>query len=172
MVATFHSVIGEPWIGMDPVRLGTVPSGLGTADRFVTIVDSDGDPVVRIDLYRSSEEVYAFEEALHWSRFVVIGWGHRVYLVEPRSKHSDSVDLGCYFGHACAASEYLLIASAKRLFRIEPDASVGWRSEVLGLDGVVVERVSDGVIEGKGEWDPPGGWKRFRLSVSSGNREW
>jgi hypothetical protein len=34
----------------------------------------------------SGGEYHAFEEALVWSGFVVIGWGHRVYLVEPRTR--------------------------------------------------------------------------------------
>ena len=73
IAAAFHSVIGEPWIRMDPVRLGSVPPGLGTADRFVTVVDSDSGALLRIDLYGSSDEIYAFEDALSWSSFVFIG---------------------------------------------------------------------------------------------------
>jgi hypothetical protein len=35
------AAIESPWTMMPPVRLGKVPSGLGTADLFVTISDDD-----------------------------------------------------------------------------------------------------------------------------------
>lgn len=43
-----------------------------------------------------------------------------------------------------------------------------WRSDALGIDGVIVDRISADEIEGQGEWDPPGGWKPFRVSAHSG----
>jgi hypothetical protein len=43
-----------------------------------------------------------------------------------------------------------------------------WRRRDLGIDGVVVDGVTNGFIEGQGEWDPPGGWQRFRLTASTG----
>jgi hypothetical protein len=45
-----------------------------------------------------------------------------------------------------------------------------WESERLGIDGVVVHAVEGDVIEGDGEWDPPGGWQPFELSLASGER--
>ena len=48
------------------------------------------------------------------------------------------------------------------------NGSIVWQSTELGVDGVVVSGVADGVIEGEGEWDPPGGWRRFRILLSSG----
>ena len=79
-----------------------------------------------------------------------------------------SFNLGTYFGHLYPSEEFLLVASAERLFRIDPDGAVKWRSGELGIDGVIVDRVSDQGIEGSGEWDPPGGWRPFRISVESG----
>jgi len=38
----------------------------------------------------------------------------------------------------------------------------------LGIDGIIVASTSDGVISGEGEWDPPGGWRPFRLSLATG----
>ena len=159
--------IEGPWIGMDPVRLGRIAAGPGAPACYVT-VDSERGPLLRIDLYTSSDEVFAFQEAHVWSQFLVIGWGHGVYLVDLRSREIVHIDLGCYFGHAYPAAECLLVASAERLFRIEPDGSVKWRSEPLGIDGVVVHDVSESLIEGDGEWDPPGGWRPFRILAGSG----
>lgn len=123
-----------------------------------------------MDLYQSGDECFAFEEVRLWSGLVVIGWGHRVYLVEPRTRAVSALDLGGYFGHLYPEQQCLLVASAERLFRVEPDGSLPWRTDVLGIDGVVVHEVADGVIRGSGEWDPPGGWRPFQVSLSSGQR--
>jgi hypothetical protein len=76
--------------------------------------------------------------------------------------------LGTYFGHAYPSETFLLVASAERLFQVALDGSLTWRPEYLGVDGVIVERISTDHIEGQGEWDPPGGWKHFRVSAHSG----
>jgi hypothetical protein len=35
-------------------------------------------------------------------------------------------------------------------------------------DGVVVVAIDDNVVLGQGEWDPPGGWRPFQVSLESG----
>jgi hypothetical protein len=164
MRAALHDILGEPWARMEPIRLG---AGHGPADRFV-IVESDAGPVLRLDLYRSAGECFAFEEVCVWAGRVVVGWGHRLYLVEPHCRAVSALDLGSYFGHLYPGEAYLLAASAERLFRVAPDGSVSWRSAPVGLDGVLVDRVAGGVVWGRGEWDPPGGWKAFRVGLESG----
>ena len=37
----------------------------------------------------------------------------------------------------------------------------------IGL-GVVVTAIAEGRVEGQGEWDPPGGWRRFALCLETG----
>jgi hypothetical protein len=168
MRATLHDSLGEPWTRLEPVRLGGVPSGLGTPDRFVA-VESDQGPVLRVDLFRAAEECFAFAEVCVWSGRVVIGWGERLYIVTPGSRAVSAIDLDGYFGHLYSEEGYLLVASAERLYRIAGDGSFAWRSAPVGVDGVLVDRVADGVICGHGEWDPPGGWVPFQLDLESGN---
>jgi hypothetical protein len=73
-----------------------------------------------------------------------------------------------YFGYVYANDEYLLVASGDRLRRIAQDGSIQWTSDVLGIGGVVVRNVFNGIISGDGEWDPPGGWQTFRVTLDSG----
>jgi hypothetical protein len=152
---------------MDPVRLGHVPAGLGTADLFVT-VDSDAGPVLRVDLYESNDECFAFEEVCIWSGFVAIGWGNQLYLVKPLSRDTLAHDLGSYFGHMYPTGDYLLVASGDCLFCFAPDGSLMWRSGPLGIDGVIVDQVEEGIVHGRGEWDPPGGWRSFSIRLHTG----
>lgn len=59
-----------------------------------------------------------------------------------------TVALGSYFGHLYPTADYLLLASGERLFRMEPDRSIRWRSDVLGIDGVVVGEAGPPLIRG------------------------
>jgi hypothetical protein len=51
---------------------------------------------------------------------------------------------------------------------ISPVGNLVWQSDVLGIDGVIVDDVDNALIRGRGEWDPPGGWKPFAVSVKTG----
>jgi len=163
----FHSVIDPPWTLMKPIRIGHVPAALSTADRFVT-VDSEQGPLLRVDLYRSSEESSTFEQLCMWSGFIAIGWGHHLYLVKPLTREASALDLGSYFGRMYATEQRLLVASAECLCCVGPHGSLLWRSDTLGIDGVVVDQVLDGKVHGQGEWDPPGGWRPFSVSLYTG----
>jgi hypothetical protein len=131
-------------------------------------VEEDGRPVLRLDLPFYPDECYAFEEAVIWGGLLAVGRGHRVHLAALASREVRSIDLGSYFGSFHPLDGCLLAASAERVFRVGADGAVAWASGEVGLDGLVVVRVEDGVIEGEGEWDPPGGWRPFRLSLESG----
>jgi hypothetical protein len=152
--------IDSPWATMHPLRLGRVPSALGTPDLFVTISDDDR-PLLRADLYRdSSSETSPFQDALVWREQVFVGFAHRVYVIDPKNQSGSEILLGngCgYFRTFYASQDYLLVASGECLLRLSPDGKVLWRSPNLGLDGVEVTSVDDGTIRGLGEWDPPGG---------------
>ena len=162
----FHPTIDARWTRVEPIRLGRVPTGLGTADQFITL--DFVEPILRVDLYKSSDESFTFDDALLWSHFLVIGWGHGAYLVDLRSRQVLTTPLGSYFCHLYPTSERLLVASGERLFCIASDGNTLWCSDVIGIDGVIVDRVDDGVIRGQGEWNPPGGWQPFSLSLKTG----
>lgn len=44
----------------------------------------------------------------------------------------------------------------------------GLNNDDLGLEGVIVNSVEDGIVRGEGEWDPPGGWRPFSLRLDTG----
>jgi hypothetical protein len=62
----------------------------------------------------------------------------------------------------------LLVCSGRRLVHLGALGTVLWTSPELGVDGVLVSQVSATVIEGQGEWDPPGGWRDFRVDLNRG----
>jgi hypothetical protein len=157
---------------MPPLRLGRIPSGLGTADLFVTISDDDR-ALLRVDLYGdSSEESFALRDALVWHDHVFVGFGNRIYVIDPKQQSASEISLGPtsdYFGAFYATRDYLLAASGESLLRLAPDGTVLWKRTNLGVDGVVIKSVDNGLIQGEGEWDPPGSWRPFVLQLESGD---
>ncbi len=156
----FCSALDDSWLTVPPVGIG--PSA--AADRFLTV----SEPRIRVDLSRSNDEFYQFEAAFLWSKYLVIGWGSSCYLVELASRSVKQIPLGAYFGYLYPAKGYLLIASGERLIRVNPRGKEVWRSDILGLDGVMVHEVLDNIIRGEGEWDPPNGWRSFRVCLVTG----
>jgi hypothetical protein len=167
IAAAFTESIDSDTLLLDPIRVGRVPVTLGTPDRYVTVVKDD-EPILRIDVYAYGPDCFAFEEVIMWHDMVIIGFGSHVHTVSTVDHSVVTIDLGSYFGHLYSTADYLLIASGERLFRFESDRSVLWKSDVLGIDGVVVRDVGSVVIRGEGEWDPPGGWKSFAIAVVDG----
>lgn len=165
------------WQGLESVRVGLVPECLGLVpechspcmpDRFVALSD-DCAAVLRIEVFSyGNDDIFAFEEAIIWQGMILIGLGNHVHVVSIDDKSVVSIDLGFYFGYFYPYSKFVLIASGERLFRLQPDRTVLWISEPLGIDGVIVHEVSGDRILGEGEWDPPGGWKPFAISINDG----
>jgi hypothetical protein len=145
-----------------------MPTGLGTPDAYV-LVENDGRPFIRVDVY-GAEDCYAFEDVIVWREFVVIGFGSRVHMVNYQTQVTITFELESYFGHFYPGDEWLIIASGCRLLLIGPTGSVAWKTEELGLDGVIVDSIEGALIHGQGEWDPPGGWRPFQVRLDTGEK--
>lgn len=164
--AEFRRAISEPWLSVPPVRVGQIPSGFGTPERYVTV--QTGDHLLRIDIYPDRDSCCAFEDVRIWREAVVVGFGDKVFFVPFDKRDVKTLDLGGYFSSFHLGDDVLLAASASRIFRLSFEGDILWASEELGFDGVVVDRIEDELISGQGEWDPPGGWKPFLVSLTSG----
>lgn len=152
---------------MDPIRVGTVPRGIGTPGGYVTI-ERDGAAFARVDAWPRLAGPFTQTEV--WKDYVVLGWNDHVHFVDPLTRDVIAIQCDGYFAHLYPGDGRLLIADASRLICINERGEKLWESGRLGIDGVVVDAVQNGVIEGQGEWDPPGGWKSFQLSLATGER--
>jgi hypothetical protein len=164
----FRETIDEPWLSVEPIRLGKIPSGLGTPDFYVTATTPAGP--IRIDFYSDSETVHLFQDAIIWENNIVIGYADRLTLIEFDNREVRTIHLEWHFGSLRVEDNFLLVASASRLRKLSSNGDVAWTSEELGVDGVVIDKIENGIIAGQGEWDPPGGWRPFTISLDSGQR--
>lgn len=164
MVFSVVETIAPPWSELVPVRLGS-----GDVHSHL-LVERDGVSAYRLDLCRDGFETWHRTEAIWWNDRIVVGFGERVCFVEPGEAKSLCIRLQEYFGSFRPGADWLLIASASYIFRADRRGRVVWRSAGLGVDGVVIRDVANGVILGDGEWDPPGGWIPFAISLADGSR--
>ena len=163
--ATVVPTIDASWLDVARLTVGRVAAGVGTPDAYV-LIERDGRPILRLDAYGGSPA--PFTEAISWSRFVVFGRGVQVHLIDPEQREVATYDCDFYFGHLYVYGDHLLVASASELMCFDPEGKLRWRRGKLGIDGVLVDGVRDGVVTGSGEWDPPGGWQDFRVSLTTG----
>lgn len=164
LTVNHSSSLSSPWSVMPPLRLGKVRPN--AADLYVTI--SEGDrPLLRVDIY-GGEETFCFTDAIVWGQRVFAGFGDTLYVIDAAKRTGSAIALGSYFGSFFGAPECLLVASGECLLRLSPAGLVLWKSRPLGLDGIIITGVENGLIKGEGEWDPPGGWKPFAIALDTG----
>jgi len=160
-------VVDAEWLRVEGVRVGPVPAGVGTPECYVTMMEDD-KPVLRVDVYAYGPDWFAFQDAIVWRDNLIVGFGSHVHAISLADRSAITIALGSSFGHAYPTRDYLIVASADRLFRMEPDRSILWKSGTLGIDGVVVHEPGPTVVRGEGEWDAPGGWRSFALFAADG----
>lgn len=108
--------------------------------------------------------------------YIVVGFGEMVHFINVESELVVSKKLDGYFGYLytpdefeLASSEFsILVASAMHLHHFTFNGEEIWKSKMLGIDGVIVEKISLPVIHVSGEWDPPGGWVPAIIQLQSG----
>lgn len=158
---TFQKTVEEPWLSLEPIYIGEVPTGRGTPD-FFALIERNKEPFLRLNLYEDAPSIY--QEIWFWKEWVVIGFSNLVIFFSPSDPSSlRSYSLYGYFGYITNASDYLLVTSAQELLCFDHNANLVWINKSLGLDGVIVAEVNGDIIEGEGEWDPPGGGDLSRL---------
>jgi len=162
--------VDDVWCRIPRVVAGRRKHTDGTPDYFVLIRENNA-PLLRVDLFAETDEVFAFQDWVAWQNTVALGWGNRISLVRLDTQTAREFPLGAYFGSMKFVSPErgLLVASAERLFLIHLDGALAWQSDALGLDGVVIREIANGIVSGEGEWDPPGGWKPFQVRLNSGH---
>jgi hypothetical protein len=165
--AEVHDFIDERWQSMQPIQVGVPHPGSARPDAYITVTQN-GVPFALANAWEDRHSPYVFVGLLCWGRFVVFGWGSHAYLIDPQTRAVITVPCNGYFGHAYPFDQHLLIADADRLICFDIDGNKLWTSDYVGIDGVIVDEVRDGTIYGQGEWDPPGGWRPFRVSLKTG----
>lgn len=157
-----------PWTNLPGVALGRLPTGQGTPVLF-GLVACAGHPERRLDLYgEPGSDTYFASQALVWGDWIAVGFGWRLFLVSTAEWSVRTLELPSYFQEFRAESDYLLVVFGSGLGRVGLRGTVVWQNDALAIDGVEIDAIDAGVIRGRGEWDPPGGWRPFAVSLADG----
>lgn len=167
LTVTLEAALDPGAAALAPICLGTNRPAETVPRRFA-IVRQRAEPVLRIDLYATPPDCFAFEEAGLWGDWVVVGHGSRLHFVSLVDRSTRTHELDAYFGALWLGDGLLLVTSGERVFRYAADGELSWQSDVLAVDGVVLHEVTAQTIRGEGDWDPPGGWRPFELATGTG----
>lgn len=162
-----RTVIDQSWLNTKRIPVGQIPLAQGTPE-FYVLVEKAGTPYLHIDLYADSEQARCFQKSIIWLSWVVVGYGNCVHLISINDEAAKTVVLDDYFGNLYPYDDFLLVASGRSLIKFDVDGQIVWRNDGLGIDGVIVHCVFNDIISGEGEWDPPGGWRLFQISLETG----
>lgn len=160
-------VIDPPWTRIEPIRIGYIPSGLGEPSFYVTVA-KDADEVARIDAY--PEYNSTFVAAIGWRHLVAVGFFDAAYPIDPVAPVPVvcKVPYEMYFQAFFPLPDHLLVVTGVGMACLNPRCELVWARNDMAIDGVLVQRVEDGVIIGEAEWDPPGDWRPFRVRLADG----
>jgi hypothetical protein len=172
MHAAFLSSNDPAWVDAEVVLAGD-PGARVAAQ--VGIWLSSGQ-TLRVDVQLAGAECHFAENVRCVAGVAYVGYGERLFVVLPECKSVRTHSLSGYFGYLYSVEDLqvpqesfaVLVASASELLSFSINGDLLWHVANLGIDGVVVQTVGEDVIRGEGEWDPPGGWRSFSLSIATG----
>ncbi|HEY6160301.1 MAG TPA: hypothetical protein VI112_03735 [Bacteroidia bacterium] len=128
-----------------------------------------GEEPTRVFKIKFSNHCSPFKQAEMMGEYLLAGHEEHFYFFNTsRGELVFKQNMNGYFGRFYSDNEFLYIADASGLHCITRNGKMSWQNNSLGVDGVVINQISDDSIYGSGEWDPPGGWKDFVLDKKSG----
>lgn len=162
---TFCFTHSQEWSSKPTLQLG--PQSLGTPWAYL-LVSRGEQPWLRVCLGLEELENAAFEECLLWKSALWVGYGERVYRIDLHWPEITEVPAPFYFGSFYPLEDTLLVCSGTHLLCLDARGQLMWTSPELAADGILINELCDGVIEGQAECDPPDGWVPFRVELASG----
>ncbi len=139
--------------------------------RVTYLIETDPNGESRAFEIRYEVHCSPFQEALRIGNVLAVGHEAHFYLFDTATmKNLLVLPIEGYFGHVYYDGGRFYVAGCYELYCIAPSGQVIWKSEGLGIDGVIVEVFDDQRISGAGEWDPPDGWRPFVIDRSTGKK--
>jgi hypothetical protein len=164
---SFRRRLDERWRDAPSHALGAPAAGRAAPDVYA-LVQRGSAPELRLDLYAAPDQLHAYHQALEIGDLLAVGFGHEVHLVAPWPAPPRTLRLRSYFVSLHRGADALYVASGEDVTRLDADGAVRWTSPQIAVDGVRVELVTDDVVMGEADEDPPGGWRPFQLDARDG----
>jgi hypothetical protein len=118
---------------------------------------------------RSEYSRSPFNTALRFGKFLAVGHEKIFYLFDLEAKqHFLTINLDFPFVNMREDDGHLYVTSTQGIYCISQDGLLLWRNTSLGIDGVLIDHFEHDFVHGKGEWDPPDGWRKFTVRKLTG----
>jgi hypothetical protein len=161
------------WVpeGAQPVGIGGAP-GAALEDRDIfTLVD--GDEIRWTVAIRWSERSAPFEQTLVWeqARCALVGAHSELYALDlSTGALRGHWNINSYFTELVPSpdAQTVFVLGGASVLALAPDLTLRWESPAIAIDGVRFVRFSADELVVNAEMDPPGGWRRVALKLSTG----
>lgn len=156
----------EPISGVEIINLLEINSK--SDFEFVRIKNaSTFEPLINLKI--ESDYSPTFKQSEVVDGMVIIGYGNKFSIFDLNKKEiKTNLSFDGYFGSFKVDNGEIFVATDSELINLNFRGAEKWKVENLGIDGVVISKITKTEIIGSGEWDPPGGWESFNLDRSSG----
>jgi len=112
-----------------------------------------------------------FKAATIQNGILAVGHQGHFYLFDLSHQKSLLIlKLDVYFSELAISGSMFYVADTCGIYAVNIAGQVQWSNLHLALDGVVINRIADNKIYGKGEHNPPGGWEPFVLDAKTGKK--
>lgn len=169
LTAKFRSFPSDFYSNVKKVLISGENSMNYPENEFVIIYKND-EEILNLEIKFEYGFSSPFRQIEFYFDFIVIGFEDFIYLYNLKTNKASQIKMDGYFGHIYFMENELLVCSATNMICINSDGNIKWICNNLGIDGVMVEEIDNEIITGIGEWDPPGGWKQFKLSSKTGKK--
>ncbi|MTW12530.1 hypothetical protein GM658_18130 [Pseudoduganella eburnea] len=159
----FNHIVYTDEVGPDP----SVSARFG-------IIDDEGQRI-QIDVLASAG-LPCFKDARCVDQIAYFGFGHCIFIFDTKTRELVRHQVDGYFGHMYDGSDFehfpvqlsVIVTSASEALAFSRQGKLLRVWSNLGIDGVTLNAVNESQIEGEGECDPPGGWRKFALTLDHG----
>ncbi len=125
-----------------------------------------------INLKVESDYSPTFKQSEVVNGIVLIGYGNRFSIFDLKKKEiKANLSFNGYFGSFKVDYGEIFVATDSELINLNFQGMEKWKADNLGIDGVVISKITETEIIGNGEWDPPGGWESFTLDRKTGKKK-
>ncbi|GHU25075.1 hypothetical protein FACS1894164_13280 [Spirochaetia bacterium] len=164
-----NDILESPWRNIKNISVGDISQSVEErCPNMYYTISCDGRPYLVINVYYEYNTTFKDAEVL--GKYVFIGFCDSVFIVNLDNNNVRKIMLRYYFGHMNKYENFILIGSACDLLLFDKSAELKWVAEDVGIDGVIVHDFDGKYIYGNGEYDPPGGWIKFKICYKTGKR--
>ncbi|MDN3657439.1 hypothetical protein QWZ08_17435 [Ferruginibacter paludis] len=144
-----------------------LPDENSTESIFVLIKEKrNNEPILNLKITPGNSS--PFKNTQIFNDIALIGWDDIFVMFNLNTRKQTIISLDGYFGNFRIYDDKIFVCSAGDVTCLSLDGEVKWKSESIAIDGVIINSFENNIIYCSCEWDPPGGWRPYRLSFQTG----